>query len=211
MSQGSSQQRVFRNKKSHDVISIQDKLADRTSPYERRVGTPFDGLIFFAIFCFSNLNERQKASSSTRCKDGSRNIRRIRAEFCTRLDWRLDHRGQMRKKSRQKLTSKDSSPVKRESHRSIHIFWRKWFPMTRRSLRRSRTSIFTRREASGDPLVTFHEIGGVADFSEADRDAMEAGADFWRMSGAFLYRQSSKWRPFAPIESQTSQTKQQNH
>ena len=29
---------------------------------------------------------------------------------------------------------------------------------------------------------------GVANVSEADRDAVEAGEDFWSMSGEFLYR-----------------------
>ena len=39
--------------------------------------------------------------------------------------------------------------------------------------------------ARGDSL---QEEGGVAEFSEADRDAMEAREDVWSMSGEFIYR-----------------------
>ena len=34
---------------------------------------------------------------------------------------------------------------------------------------------------------SLQEEGGVADVSEADRDAMEAREDFWSMSGEFIY------------------------
>ena len=35
---------------------------------------------------------------------------------------------------------------------------------------------------------SLQEEGGVADISEADRDAMEAREDFWSMSGDPVYR-----------------------
>ena len=46
-------------------------------------------------------------------------------------------------------------------------------------------------EARGDPLQcprsdSLHEAGGGADFSEADRDAMELRKDFWSISGEFI-------------------------
>ena len=48
-------------------------------------------------------------------------------------------------------------------------------------------------EARCDPLQSarcdsLQEEGGVADFSEADRDAMEVMEDFWSMSGENIYR-----------------------
>ena len=71
--------------------NIQDKLADRKSPKERRFGTPFDGPVmpFGVVFLY----EKHKSSSSIWYKDASRNIHRIRAEFWRRLDRRLHHRG----------------------------------------------------------------------------------------------------------------------
>ena len=48
-------------------------------------------------------------------------------------------------------------------------------------------------EARGDPVrsarsVSLHEEGGVADFSEADRDPLSASEDFCSMSGKFIHR-----------------------
>ena len=48
-------------------------------------------------------------------------------------------------------------------------------------------------EAMGDPVQSvkgdsLQEEGGVADFSGADRDAVEAREDFWRMAGEFTCR-----------------------
>ena len=49
----------------------------------------------------------------------------------------------------------------------------------------------TSGEARGGPwhcarIDSLQEEGGVADFSEADRDAMEARKDFWSLSGGFF-------------------------
>ena len=48
-------------------------------------------------------------------------------------------------------------------------------------------------DARGDPLQcargdSLQEKTGVADASEADRDAMEVRKDIWSMSGEFIYR-----------------------
>ena len=81
---------------------------------------------------------------------------------------------------------------------------RRWFPQIRRSRKTSKPyakkeSIASTREgipstsgeARGGPwhcarIDSLQEEGGVADFSEADRDAMEARKDFWSLSGGFF-------------------------
>ena len=43
-------------------------------------------------------------------------------------------------------------------------------------------------EARSDPWQCTQQAGEVADISEADRDAMVDGEDFWSMSGEIIYR-----------------------
>ena len=144
---------------------------------KRRIRTPFDGPVipYGAYICFNPFStEDIRSSSSIWYKDASRNILRMRAEFWRRLDRRLDHCGlpALRTSSRQKFTSKDSSPKKLESRN-----WRKhsYFPFAdgflmlegharRQTLRHQRVESFeeggvpsTLGEAGGDSL---QEEGG---------------------------------------------------
>ena len=118
-----------------------------------------------------------------------------------KLDWRLDRAAAtLRTTSRQKFTSKDSSPKKLES-----INCRK-FPIASgspRQLSRTTTNPDAARVSGDSTWEGYPRLGGgplhsardnclqedgVADISEAARDAVEASGDLWSMSGNLLQR-----------------------
>ena len=70
-------------------------LTDKKSPYERRFGTPFDGLEtpVGAENCSNPISAKDKSSASIENTDASRSNHRIRSEFWRWLDQRFDHRG----------------------------------------------------------------------------------------------------------------------
>ena len=76
--------------------NMQDKLADRKSPYEGRFGTPLDGPIDttwgMVLVVKPNLNERQKKSSSSVSDKGA--FRNAHRRYALNSGARkLDHRG----------------------------------------------------------------------------------------------------------------------
>ena len=136
----------------------------------------------------------RKSSSSIWHKSASRDFQRIRSEFWRRLDQRLDHRGMARhceqrrvRGSRQKFQVQSS--WNQEIAGNISFSLRRWFSRTRKSRttsnfappesrehRRGRTPLHFGRRSG--PLqsarsTTLHYEEGVADFSEAPRDAVD--------------------------------------